>query len=75
MTASLLLIEGKNLKKEDLMISLMNAKQLIVGNAPGFGWILHVAANTSADLGKAVLALGKISGVSSATVLGLRSQE
>jgi hypothetical protein len=37
MIESLILIEGESVKEEDLNISLMNAKQLIKGNVPGFG--------------------------------------
>ncbi|MDQ3682173.1 MAG: hypothetical protein M3352_03755 [Bacteroidota bacterium] len=72
---SLVLIEGKNLKKEALMISLANAKQIVIGNASGFGWVLHVAANTSADLGKALLAFAKIPGVTDVVTLALRNQQ
>jgi hypothetical protein len=75
MITSLVLIEGKNLKKEALMISLMNAKQLVIGDAPGFGWILHIAATTSADLGKALLDFAKIQGVTGVVTLGLRNTQ
>ena len=70
---SLILIEGQTLKKEDLTISLANAKQIVIGNAPQFGWILHVAANTPADLGKAVQSFAKIPGVSAVTTLAIRN--
>jgi len=70
--SSLILISGKNIKKEALMISLSNAKQLVTGSAPGFGWVLHVAANTVNDLGKAILAFAKIPGVESVTTLAFR---
>ncbi len=75
MITSLVLIEGKNLKKETLMISLMNAKQLVVGNASEFGWILHVAATSSADLGKALLDFAKIQGVTNVVTLALRNPQ
>ncbi len=75
MIISLVLIEGKNLKKEALMIPLMNAKQLVIGNAPEFGWILHVAANSSADLGKALLDFAKIQGITDVVTLALRNPQ
>jgi len=74
MVQSLILIEGNNLTKQKLMISLSNALQLVIGNGPGFGFIVHVAANSSADLGKALLAFSKISGVTGVITLALRPQ-
>lgn len=50
MTIILILIKGKDFKKQALMISLMNAKQLVIGNVSGFGWILHVAVTTPLSL-------------------------
>lgn len=73
MIESIVLIEGKSLKKEALMISLSNAKQIVIGRAPGFGMILHVAANSSVDLGKALLAFSKIPDVTGVLTLALRS--
>ena len=70
---SLILIEGKNLKKEALSFSLLNAKQLIIGNASQFGWILHLAANSITDLDKALLEFANIPGVKNVTVLALRN--
>ncbi len=72
MIESLVLIEGKNLKKEPLEISLSNAKQLVIGSAPGFGVILHVAANSQAGIGNALLAFAKVSGVAGVLTLMLR---
>ena len=73
MVESLVLIEGNNVKEESLRISLSNAKQLVIGRVPGNGWILHVAANTSTDLGKALLKFGKVSGVTEVLTLTLRA--
>lgn len=73
MIQSLILIEGKSVNKETLKISLSNAKQLVLGSAPGFGVILHVAANSSADLGKALLAFAKVAGVTGVVTLALRT--
>lgn len=72
MIESLILIEG-NVKKEHLTISLSNAKQLVIGRVPGGGWILHVAANSAADLGKALLKFGQVQGVKSVVTLLLRN--
>ena len=48
MMLSLVLIEGQNVSAETLRsVSLGNAKQLVVGNADGFGVILHLAATTN----------------------------
>ena len=60
------------MREETIRISLMNAKQLVIGNAPGFGMILHVAANTPADLGNALLEFAKVQGVTGVITLSLR---
>ena len=45
----LVLIEGKNVSEESLRsVSLSNALQLVVGDAYGFGIILHINATTPA---------------------------
>jgi hypothetical protein len=74
MIQALILIQGTTVKKEALTISLSNAKQLVIGSAPAFGTILHVAANSPADLGKALLAFAKIAGVTGVLTLGLQNQ-
>jgi hypothetical protein len=74
MIESLILVEGRGLKKENLGISLMNAKQLVLGSAPSFGMILHVAATTAADLSKALIDFSAIHGVTNVTTLSIRSQ-
>ena len=73
MVQSLVLIEGKNVKKASLNISLMNAKQIVVGSAPGFGVILHVAANSTEDIGNALLDFAKVPGVTGVVTLMLRT--
>ncbi len=75
MTEAIILIEGKSVKEEALWISLMNAKQLVIGNAPGFGVILHVAANAPADLGNALLEFAKVKGVTGVITLSLRTRQ
>lgn len=74
MVTSLVLVEGSDVKKESLTISLSNAKQIVIGKAPGagFGWILHVAAVTLADLEKALLKFAKAPGATGVVTLMLR---
>ena len=75
MIESIVLVEGKNIKNETLMISLSNAKQLLIGSPPGFGVILHVAANSATDLGNALLAFSKVQDVTGVLTLALRSPQ
>ena len=72
MIQSVILIEGKN-DKTGLGLSLSNAKQIVIGKAPGFGMILHVAAMTPADLGKALLKFAQVPGVTGVVTLALRT--
>lgn len=69
---ALVLIEG-NVTKTALNISLSNALQIVVGKAPGFGWILHIAANSPNDLGKALIKFAQVPNVTGVTTLGLRN--
>jgi hypothetical protein len=74
MVESLILIEEQNVNKETLRsLSLMNAKQLVIGSGPGFGIILHVAANSPADLGNALLEFAQVPGVKRVLTLTLRT--
>ncbi len=74
MIESLILIEGKSaIKEENLRISLMNAKQLVIGRSTGFGVILHVAANSPEDLRNALLEFVKVPDVTGVVTLMLRS--
>ena len=76
MIESLILIEGNNVDKETLRSkSLMNAKQLIVGNVIGFGVILHIAATTPDDLQTALMDFVKIEGITGIVTLMLRSSQ
>ena len=72
MIQSLVQIEG-NVTKAALGISLSNALQVVIGRVPGDGWILHVAANTAADLGKALLKFAQVPGVTRVVTLTLRT--
>ena len=75
MIESLVLIEGKSVKRESLGISLMNAKQIIIGNAHGFGTILHIAANSSTDLRNALLEFAQIPGVENVLTLMIHNPQ
>ena len=76
MIESLILIEGQNLNEDVLAgVGLMNAKQLLVGRTPGGGVILHVAANSSADLGNAMLEFTQAEDVTEVLTLALKSQQ
>jgi len=76
MMLSLVLIEGENVSEETLRsVSLGNAKQLVVGNAYGFGVILHIAAESLADLGNALRAFAQVPGVTGVLTLALRTPQ
>jgi hypothetical protein len=74
MIESVVLIEGQNVNRENLGISLSNAKQLVLGRAGAIGVILHVAANSPGDLGNALLEFAKVPGVTGVLTLALRTQ-
>jgi hypothetical protein len=44
MCSGLVFIEGDNVTAQNLMISLANAKQIVLGRAPDYGRIVHIAA-------------------------------
>ena len=72
----LLLIEGENLSEETLRgISLMNAKQLVVGSALGFGIVVQVTANSADDLGNVLLRFAEVPGVKQVFPIALRDRE
>jgi hypothetical protein len=76
MTHSLVLVEGTDVKKESLTISLSNAKQIVIGKVPhgaGGGWMLHVAATALADLDKALIKFAKVPGVTGVVTLLIRT--
>lgn len=73
MIESLVLIEGNRVSEEVLAgISLMNAKQLVVGSTPRQSVVLHVAANSSADLGNALIEFSKVPGVTDVLTLAVQ---
>jgi hypothetical protein len=72
MVESVLLAQGKTGIEEKLRtVSLANAKQLVYGRFGTSGTILHVAANSEADLQKAVLDFSSVPGVSSVMTLAV----
>jgi len=73
MIESLILIEGENVKEENLNISLMNAKQLVKGNVPRLGIILHLAADSPDDLQKALIEFSKLPDVKGVVTMVLRN--
>lgn len=76
MILSLVLIEGQNVSEETLRsLSLGNAKQLVVGNAHGFGVILHIAAEAPVYLNNALSEFAQVPGVTRVVTLALRSTE
>jgi hypothetical protein len=64
MRSSLVLIEGDILTDDKLMISLRNAKQIVLGRAPDYGYVVHIAAESSQDLEAAVQDLAAVANVS-----------
>ena len=74
MLLSVIMIEGQNVSEEALRsLSLGNAKQLVIGNAYGFGVMLHIAADSPVTLGEALRALAQVPGVTGVVTLALRT--
>jgi hypothetical protein len=75
MIESLILVEGQNLRGETLReVSLGNALQLVVGNTPGGGVILHIAADSPAYLGTAILDFARVPGVTRVLTLAIQTR-
>ena len=75
MLLCLFLIEGAGVAVDSLRsLSLQNAKQLIVGNAYGFGLVLHVAAESRDDLDRALRDFAEVDGVTGIITLAIRTQ-
>jgi hypothetical protein len=75
MLLCLFLIEGEKVAVDSLRsLSLQNAKQLIVGNAYGFGVVLHVAAESRNDLDRALRDFAGVDGVTGVITLAIRTQ-
>jgi hypothetical protein len=75
MLLCLVLIEGPSVSVDSLRsLSLGNAKQLVIGNAYGFGIILHIAAESRDDLDRALRDFTGVTGVTGVLTLALRVQ-
>ena len=75
MVESLVLIEGENVKEDNLRISLGNALQLVVGRNLRFGVILHIAADSPDDLRNALIEFTKVPDVTGVVTLMLRAPQ
>ena len=73
MIASVILVEGEAVQEESLRISLSNAKQLVIGKAPQFGFILHIAASSINDFNNALTEFSKIPGVTGVINVAIRA--
>ena len=73
MIESLVLLQGKNIKEENLHISLQNALQLVIGSTPGFGIILHIAADSPDYLRDALIEFAKVPHVTGVVTLMVHS--
>lgn len=72
MVESLLLIKGPAVDAAVLRtLSFGNAKQLVVGPVPGGSVVLHITAESAADLGRAQLDLAQVAGVTVVVTLAL----
>lgn len=69
--SGLLLIKGTGLKQTDFKMSLMNAKQIVVGAVASLGVIVHLAANSYQDRENALLKFAKVEGVKDIVTLTL----
>ena len=74
MIEGLIMVEGDNLNSETLRtVSLMNAKQVVIGSVPSLGTILHLAANSADDFGTAMREFAGVRGVTSVLTLLLKA--
>lgn len=75
MTNSIILIEtSADFKAESLNISLGNAKHLVIGRAPGFGYLVHISATTPKDLNTALTDFSGIRGVVLVSQLAIQAK-
>jgi len=72
MSTSLVLVQGVGVDEESLMISLANAKQLVIGRAPEYGHIVHIAATTPPDLEVALRDIAAVENVTGLITLAVR---
>lgn len=74
MTSGIYLIKGE-IKEDDLMISLSNAKQIVIGRAHEFGTIIHITATTPDDLKNAMHKFLEIEGVEDLKVIAIKNSD
>jgi hypothetical protein len=75
MVESWVLIEGQNVREELRSVSLMNAKHVVVGSVPSGGTILHVAANSLADIGNTLLAFAEVPSFTGVSTEAIRTRQ
>lgn len=64
MISSILLIEtASGFDSNSLNISLANAKHIVIGSAPVFGFLVHIAASSPEDMNSALQDFATIRGV------------
>jgi len=75
MIESWVLIREQSVDEEALRsLSLANAKHLVLGSVSGSGVILHVAANSAADLGNALGKFSEVPGVNEVLTLAIQNR-
>ncbi len=72
MRSILILIEGDGITRENLSISLRNAKQIVLGRAPDYGYVVHIAGESASDLQAALHDFAAIENVSGVISLATR---
>lgn len=73
MAHALILIEGKEVKMENLYISLSNAKQVVLDHKMAFGYIIEIRGNEIKDVHKAILDFSLIPEVTGVIPLIIKS--
>jgi len=72
MRTCLVLAEGESVDGQSLMISLANAKQLVIGWAPDYGHVVHIAATSPKDLETALRDIAEVQNVTGVITLANR---
>ena len=70
---SIILLEGNGVEEEALYISLMNAKQIIIGRIPDIGSLLFIEATSVEDYKNALVAFAAVPNVTAVVPLYLKS--
>ena len=73
MAHALILVEGKEVKKENLYISLSNAKQVVMDRPTIFGYLIEIRGNEIEDVHKAIFDFSLIPEVTGVVPLIIRS--